>query len=125
MSGVRGALVALGVSAALAGCPGATGPARTPSPSPDRPYVVTAIDYHFHDAHPSRPIALGRDIQFNNQGGNVHNVTFEDGSFSRDLQPGERYTLSAEERPREPGEISFRCTYHVDRGMTGVLVIVP
>jgi hypothetical protein len=41
------------------------------------PYVVTAIDYHFHDAHPSLPIRLGQAVQFSNQGRNPHNVTIE------------------------------------------------
>jgi len=39
---------------------------------PDLPYVVSAIDYHFHDAHPSEPIALDRAVQFSNQGRNRH-----------------------------------------------------
>ena len=30
-----------------------------PDGSEERPYVVTAIDYHFHDAHPTLPIARG------------------------------------------------------------------
>ena len=53
-----------------------------------RPYVVTAIDYHFHDAHPTLPIGPGRDLIVRNQGRNLHNVTIPALGFSRDVRPG-------------------------------------
>ncbi|MGH2692872.1 MAG: cupredoxin domain-containing protein [Actinomycetota bacterium] len=90
-----------------------------------RPYVVTAIDYHFHDAHPSEPIELERAVQFSNQGSNQHNVTIEGTSYDRTFRPGERMTIDpiGSLLPR-PGRYPFFCKLHADRGMAGVLVVV-
>ena len=62
------------------------------------PYVVTAIDYHFHDAHPTFPIGLGRDLVVKNQGRNLHNVTIPALGYSRDVAAGR----SAHDRARSP-----------------------
>ena len=35
---------------------------------PSLPYGIVAIDYHFHDAHPSIPLDPSRDVTFSNQG---------------------------------------------------------
>ncbi len=91
-----------------------------------RPYVVTAIDYHFHDAHPSLPIEVDRAVQFSNQGRNPHNVTIEGTSYDQTVRPGERITI----RPvgsllPTPGRYPFVCKLHAERGMSGVLVVVP
>ena len=53
LAAVLAAVVALVLSAALMG-------------SEPRPYVVTAIDYHFHDAHPTFPIGPDRDLVVKN-----------------------------------------------------------
>jgi plastocyanin len=121
----RGALVLfLGFAAACsrdAGEPG--GPSRAGDLTAG-PYVVTAIDYHFHDAHPSLPIALGRALQFSNQGSNVHNVTIPGTTYRRNVRPGRRVTISAIATILpEPGRYPFFCALHVDRGMKGVLVV--
>ena len=88
------------------------------------PYVVTAIDYHFHDAHPSMPIALDRAVQFSNQGRNPHNVTIEGTDYDRTLQPGTRITVDPVSSLLEsPGRYPFVCKLHADRGMSGVLVV--
>ena len=90
------------------------------------PYVVTAIDYHFHDAHPSLPIALSRAVQFSNQGRNPHNVTIEGTDYDRTVAPGERITIDPISSLLEsPGRYSFVCKLHADRGMSGVLVVEP
>jgi hypothetical protein len=94
------------------------------SPSPTGPYVVTAIDYHFHDAHPSMPIEMDRAVEVNNQGSNIHNVTFEGLDYSETVRPGKRLAIEPEDLFGEPGRYPFVCRFHVDRGMTGVLVIV-
>jgi hypothetical protein len=88
------------------------------------PYVITAIDYHFHDAHPSMPIALDRAVEFSNQGSNQHNVTIEGTSFDRTFRPGTRFQIDpiSSVLP-EPGRYAFFCKLHADRGMSGVLVI--
>ena len=60
------------------------------SVSEPAPYVVTAIDYHFHDAHPTMPIGPRRDLIVRNQGRNVHNVTIPALGISQDVRPGEQ-----------------------------------
>jgi plastocyanin len=95
-------------------------------PPPDAgPYVVTAIDYHFHDAHPSFPIRLGRAVHFSNQGRNRHNVTIEGTDYDRTIGPGKRITINPiRSLLPEPGRYPFVCKLHADRGMSGVLVLV-
>ncbi len=93
--------------------------ARTP-----RPYTVSAIDYHFHDAHPSLPVDLDRGVRFTNQGSNPHNVTFLDVAYSEELPVGGEVTIERiGDLVSGPGEYEFFCSYHRDREMTGVLVI--
>ena len=89
-----------------------------------QPYVVTAIDYHFHDAHPSFPIAPGRDLVVTNDSSNIHNVTIPSIGYSQDVEAGEELVIPdvASLFPG-PGRYSFHCVYHQDRGMTGILVI--
>ncbi|HJU57867.1 MAG TPA: cupredoxin domain-containing protein [Actinomycetota bacterium] len=87
------------------------------------PYVVTAIDYHFHDAHPTLPIGAGRALVVKNEGRNVHNVTVDALGFSRDVRPGARLTIDDISDRLAPGRYVVMCRYHVDRGMTGTIVI--
>ncbi len=89
------------------------------------PYVVSAIDYHFHDAHPSKPVALDRAVQFSNQGSNSHNVTIEGTDYDRTFEPGERITIDpVSSLLASPGRYPFVCKLHADRGMSGVLVVI-
>jgi plastocyanin len=91
---------------------------------PPDPYVITAIDYHFHDAHPTLPISAGRDLVVKNEGRNVHNVTIAALGYSRDVEPGSRLVIpDVAERFAAPGRYPMICLYHRDRGMTGVIVI--
>jgi plastocyanin len=88
------------------------------------PYVVTAIDYHFHDAHPTFPIAPHRTLIVKNVGRSVHNVTFPDVGYSRDVAPGDQLVIrDIGTLLGGPGEHSLYCAYHIDRGMSGVVVI--
>ena len=87
------------------------------------PYVVTAIDYHFHDAHPTFPIVRGRDLVVKNAGRNEHNVTIPSLVFTRDVRPGEQLTIDDIGGRLAPGRYLLYCRYHRDRGMTGVIVI--
>jgi plastocyanin len=90
------------------------------------PYVITAIDYHFHDAHPTFPIAPGRDLVVKNDSPNVHNVTIAAIDYSHDVQPGQRLVIPDVASLFDgPGRYSMYCAYHEDRGMTGLLVIAP
>jgi hypothetical protein len=109
----------------LPACGGDGPPRAEGAQPPSGPYVVTAIDYHFHDAHPSLPIPLDRAVQFSNQGRNLHNVTIEGTDFDEMVRPGKRLTVDPigslfSTRGRYP----FFCKLHADRGMSGVLVVV-
>ena len=89
-----------------------------------RPYVITAIDYHFHDAHPTFPIAPGRDLVVKNAGSNVHNVTIAALDIVSDVAPGQEFKVEDIAGRLEPGSYELVCRFHEDRGMTGVIVIV-
>ena len=88
------------------------------------PYVVSVIDYHFHDAHPTPPLSNDRTLIFRSQALNAHNVTIPAAGFSENVRPGNEIVV---ERIGEllggPGEYRFYCKFHVDRGMTGTIVI--
>jgi len=89
-----------------------------------RPYVVTAIDYHFHDAHPTLPIGPGRDLIVRNQGRNVHNVTIPALGFSRDVEPGEQVVIGSIGDRLAPGRYELYCQIHLEAfDMRGVIVI--
>ena len=88
-----------------------------------KPYVITAIDYHFHDAHPTFPIAPGRDLVVKNAGRNVHNVTIPALGIAHDVAPGGVFTITDIADRLDPGRYQLFCKYHQDRGMVGVIVI--
>ena len=91
---------------------------------PSQPYVVTAIDYHFHDAHPSLPIAVDRPLIVRNQGSNTHNVTFPGTEFSENIKPGGDVAIANPGRLLGgPGRYRLVCLLHADRGMFGTIVI--
>jgi len=93
--------------------------------SPVPPYVVTAIDYHFHDAHPTFPIGPGRDLVVKNAGRNLHNVTIPALGFSADVRPGREIVIEdIASRFGAAGRYRLVCVIHQDRGMNGELVIV-
>ena len=96
-----------------------------PLPGSDvRAYVVTAIDYHFHDAHPTLPIGPGRDLIVRNQGRNVHNVTIPALGISRDVRPGEQVVIGSIADRLPPGRYELFCRIHLAAfGMKGVIVI--
>ncbi len=88
------------------------------------PYVITAIDYHFHDAHPSFPIVPGRDLVVRNAGRNLHNVTIPAIGFSAEVAPGQELVIEdVASRFEGPGRYRLVCVIHQDRGMNGELVI--
>ena len=60
---------------------------------PTKPYGVTAIDYHFHDAHPTLPLSPDRTIVVTNEGRVRHNVSIPGTDFSKDIEPGDRIVL--------------------------------
>ena len=89
-----------------------------------RPYVITAIDYHFHDAHPTFPIGPGRDLVVKNAGRNLHNVSIPALGYSQDVEPGEQLVIpDIAYQLESAGRYTLVCVYHQDRGMNGTLVI--
>ena len=121
-------LLGLALLLCLAGCNGAS--SRAPAPD-DRdstilpgkvepttgPYVVVAIDYHFHDVHPPEDVTIAghRPIVIDNQTSNLHNATIVQTDFSKDVRPGRELRLPE----LEPGTYDLICRYHEDRGMAG------
>jgi len=114
----RGRVLAGVLALAVVACAGAF----SSTPTPD--YVVTAIDYHFHDAHPTLPIGPGRDLVVKNEGQNVHNVTITGTDYSQDVRPGEQLRIpDIAAFLGGPGTYSFYCHYHEAQGMIGVIII--
>jgi len=117
----------------LGACATPTTPTRPPTPlvsvlpdDPSRPYVVTAIDYHFHDAHPTRSIGVGRTLIVKNQGSVRHNVTIPSIGFSKDVPPGGRIVIRDVARLLGgPGRYTFFCKLHLPQDMRGVILIGP
>ena len=92
--------------------------------SAPRPYVVTAIDYHFHDAHPTLPIGPDRDLVVKNAGRTLHNVTIPALGYSRDVAPGNQLTIASIADRLAPGRYQLYCRIHLEAfGMKGVIVI--
>ena len=100
-----------------------TGPAPI-SYDPDRPWVVTAIDYHFHDAHPTPELNPSQPLVFRNAGRNLHTVTIPAADYDVDIAPGEDLTIHVLGELLPPGG-TYRlvCTIHADRGMGGRIVV--
>jgi len=91
---------------------------------PTSPYVVTAIDYHFHDAHPTLPLAADRTIVVTNAGRVRHNVSIPGTDFSRDVAPGDRIVLrDVAALFGGSGSHAFVCRYHANLGMKGTVIV--
>ncbi len=124
-------ILALVTTLAACGNGGAAPPTPRPgdlisvqSDDPSLPYGIVAIDYHFHDAHPSRSLAPTRPVEFSNQGTLKHNVTFPQFGFSRDFEPGQTITIDDLGRKLGgPGVYTFFCAYHQALGMVGTIIV--
>ena len=121
-------IVCAGLSALLVACSSSSALHAPPIvQQPDNtalPYGITAIDYHFHDTHPSLPLTANRAVLWVNQGQVKHNVTIPGLGFSRDISPGEGFTIKNLGRKLGgEGVYTFYCAYHQSLGMTGVIVI--
>jgi len=91
---------------------------------PSQPYGIVAIEYHFHDAHPSRPLSVNRTVVFSNQGTLKHNVTFPQFGFSQDFSPGQTITIKdLGQKLGGPGVYTFFCKYHANLGMVGTVIV--
>jgi plastocyanin len=136
--GCRAGALALALVLVVAGGSGCVGPSRAAGTSPPPlqvitepgsttgPYHVTAIDYHFHDAHPTPPLDPHRTIVVTNDGSNVHNVSIPGTPFSKDVKPGHSIALhDIGALFGGPGTHVFICKYHVNLGMRGTVIISP
>jgi plastocyanin len=109
----RGLLLLLALALATGGCSGEGGLKSGLS--------VTMVDFAFRPANVG--ISEGEAVTFTNNGGSLHNFTLnEGGTVSFDVPPGESESTDRLGR-LEPGTYRFRCKYHANRGMTGVLVV--
>ena len=91
---------------------------------PTKPYGVTAIDYHFHDAHPTLPLSPDRIIVVTNDGRVRHNVSIPGTDFTKDIEPGDRIVLrDVGELFDGPGTHVFICRYHASLGMKGTVIV--
>jgi plastocyanin len=90
------------------------------------PYVSVAVDNHFHDVHPEDHIEVAADRPFKieNQGRNLHNVTFADLDISKDIRPGKSVTFDPVGEVLGVGTIGFFCKYHDFAEMRGEITVV-
>jgi plastocyanin len=113
-----------------AGCSGSTPPRaeaipkiRTIPEPGTGPFVISAIDNHFHDVHPSehKTIAAGRPVVVKNYGLFTHNFTLVGTGFSKDIPSGDEIQVGT----LPPGHYTLFCKYHVSVGMAGAFDVAP
>jgi hypothetical protein len=91
------------------------------------PYVVVAVDNHFHDIHPTDPptIAANRPFEVKNEGYNLHNFSVIGTHISIDIPPGGHFRWSHIGTHLKPGTYQVVCTYHAYLGMVGLFTVAP
>jgi hypothetical protein len=133
------AAVALVLAPAMSGCSttAGAGPTSTFSPRPivvittppstTGPYVVVAVDDHFHDIHPSDPptIQRNRPFEVKNEGFNLHNFSVVGTNISIDIAPGHEFRWAHIGARLKPGFYTVVCKYHASVGMTGNFTVSP
>ncbi len=95
-----------------------------PEPSTG-PFVVVAVDNHFHDIHPvdRTRISEHRPFIVINEGSNLHNFTVVGTDISVDIAPGHQLDWSRLGAHLKPGVYHVICTYHAWARMTGLFVV--
>ena len=90
------------------------------------PYGVVAVDNHFHDIHPEDDIEIraARVFFVRKEGSNLHNFSIVGTDISKDLRPGDRFTLKPVGQRLEPGTYDVFCKYHDNVGMTGRFTVI-
>jgi Cupredoxin-like domain len=91
------------------------------------PFVVVAVDNHFHDIHPvdRTHIAANRPFVVKNEGSNLHNFTVVGTHISVDLPPGKVMRWPVLGDKLKPGTYRVVCKYHSYVGMGGLFVVTP
>ena len=121
---VIGLVALMGCSHSVEAAPGQNLPLKIQPDDPSLPYGITAIDYHFHDAHPTRPLGMTRTVVVTNEGSVVHNVTIPGTNIDKNLKPGQKLVIpDIGKLLGGPGYYPFFCDLHVPQGMAGVIVI--
>jgi len=81
-------------------------------------WVVSAVDYHFHDAHPTPHLALNETLVVTNYGMNQHNVTIPGIGYSANVAPGKSLVIrNIGARLGGNGRYLMYCAYHRDLGI--------
>jgi hypothetical protein len=96
------------------------------NPEPQRgPYVVVAVDNHFHDIHPVDDPAIAAHRQFvvKNEGRNLHNFSVVGTDISINLKPGEVLRWRHLGGHLDRGTYHVFCKFHADQGMKGVFTV--
>jgi hypothetical protein len=113
-------------SAASSPRPSAAGPSIIFNPEPRHgPYVVVAVDNHFHDIHPydDPSIASHRAFVVKNEGFNLHNFSVVGTKISINLNPGDVMRWRHLSDHLRPGTYHVFCKFHVSQGMRGVFTV--
>jgi hypothetical protein len=94
---------------------------ETPPLPTTGPFVVTAVDNHFHDIHYAERIDIAEDRPFEvvNEGRNLHNFTVVGTDITIDIRPGREFVWPRLGDVLKPGNYQVICTYHADLGMGG------
>jgi hypothetical protein len=89
------------------------------------PFVVVAIDNHFHDIHPvdHTELAASRRFVVKNEGRNLHNFTVVGTNISVDIPAGHSLTWNHIGNHLPPGNYQVVCKYHAYLGMTGAFTV--
>jgi hypothetical protein len=89
------------------------------------PYVVVAVDNHFHDIHPvdDPSIAGHREFVIKNEGFNLHNFTVVGTHISINIKPGGVLRWRHLGNHLRPGTYHVFCKFHVDQGMRGIFTV--
>lgn len=112
--------------ACAAGSPARPQPSRSTLPrATTGPFVVVAVDNHFHDVHPEehREVSADRPLVVRNEGHNLHNFTVVGAGLSVDLEPGGEVSWGRIGDVLRPGTYRIICQYHADQGMTGEVTV--
>jgi hypothetical protein len=127
---MRGSRLVLGVVVLMAAVACGTSEARdqqpflrveTPPEPTTGPFVVVAVDNHFHDIHYAERIDISEDRPFvvKNEGRNLHNFTVIGTAISIDIRPGHQFRWAHLGDHLSPGTYQVVCKYHPYVNMGG------
>jgi hypothetical protein len=94
---------------------------ETPPEPTTGPFVVVAVDNHFHDIHYAErnDISENRPFVVKNEGRNLHNFTVIGTHISIDIWPGHQFRWSRLGDHLAPGTYQVICKYHTYVNMGG------